>query len=279
MTDAVNEPAHYNKQGIEVIDVIEAYTPNSPHLANVLKYVCRHSYKGKPVQDLKKAAWYLRRAITLAIEKENLDSWEPPSVPDLEALYEASKDHIGPGYSPREVEVFFEGYDCRKDEETDAGLEENTPSVDVWRNEENQSGFQHGSMYRGARIRCFGCADLIPESTDPHALCEECLDDLEALEALEAGKPYIPAMNHHEFCSSLATRIAGEDVAAQKLKDEYYSFDRHEIQGYCASCDAEIAKGQPYVLGTAEGFDKGLKFCRLYCVKSLKAWQTEGLKK
>jgi hypothetical protein len=35
--DVVNNPKHYNKQGIEVIEVIEAYTPNSPHLANVLK--------------------------------------------------------------------------------------------------------------------------------------------------------------------------------------------------------------------------------------------------
>jgi hypothetical protein len=63
--DEVNAPQHYNVNGIEVIDVIETYTPDSPHLANVLKYVCRHSYKGKPLQDLRKAAWYLARAIEL----------------------------------------------------------------------------------------------------------------------------------------------------------------------------------------------------------------------
>jgi len=63
--DNVNNPDHYNRAGIEVIDVIETYTPNSPHLANVLKYVCRHSYKGNPLEDLKKAEWYLARAITV----------------------------------------------------------------------------------------------------------------------------------------------------------------------------------------------------------------------
>lgn len=61
--DPVENPEHYNRAGIEVIDVIETYTPNSPHLANVLKYVCRHSYKGKPLEDLRKARWYLNRAI------------------------------------------------------------------------------------------------------------------------------------------------------------------------------------------------------------------------
>jgi hypothetical protein len=30
---------------------------------NVLKYVWRYRYKGKPVEDLKKARWYLDRLI------------------------------------------------------------------------------------------------------------------------------------------------------------------------------------------------------------------------
>lgn len=63
MIDEVNNPQHYNQNGIEVIDVIETYTPDNPRLANVLKYVCRHSYKGKPLEDLEKAKWYLDREI------------------------------------------------------------------------------------------------------------------------------------------------------------------------------------------------------------------------
>jgi len=121
MTDDVNNPTHYNKQGIEVIDVIEAYTPNSPHLANVLKYVCRHSYKGTPVKDLKKAAWYLHRAITLAVYEQDLA--------DIEA---ENCEWVGPGYSERDVEVFFEGYECRKQEEDEAGPETGTPIPESW---------------------------------------------------------------------------------------------------------------------------------------------------
>jgi hypothetical protein len=108
MNDEVNNPSHYNQNGIEVIDVIETYTPDSPHLANVLKYVCRHSYKGNPLKDLRKAAWYLDRAIILIEDAEEeeclpVDEWRTKSS----------------GYSPREVEVFFQGYDCRKQEEAE----------------------------------------------------------------------------------------------------------------------------------------------------------------
>lgn len=61
--DVVNKPRHYNQNGIEVIDVIETYAPDSPHLANVIKYVCRCDYKGKKLEDLRKARWYLNRCI------------------------------------------------------------------------------------------------------------------------------------------------------------------------------------------------------------------------
>jgi len=146
MSDDVNFPTHYNQKGIEVIDVIEAYTPDSPHLANVIKYVCRHSYKGNALKDLKKASWYLDRAIVLLEQDE----------------------------SP-------------------------------------------------------------------------------------------------EFHASLASRIPGETPEAEKLKDEYYNFDRFQIIGYCANCDKELALGCPYVKSFA--FDGELKFCGHSCVDKLKDWQ------
>jgi len=165
MNDEVNNPSHYNQNGIEVIDVIETYAKHDFRLANVLKYVCRAGYKGHPLQDLQKAQWYLNRVVSEMEVAEALtdESWLDPA--------------------------------------------------------------------------------------------------------------YHPATNHHEFCSSLATRIAGEDESAQKIKDEYYKFDRFEIQGYCASCDAEIAKGQPYI--TSHWFAEDLKFCTNQCVESLKAWQKD----
>lgn len=60
--DVVNHPSHYTYAGIEVIDVIEGFRLPY-HLGNVVKYVLRHRHKGTPVQDLKKARWYLDRYI------------------------------------------------------------------------------------------------------------------------------------------------------------------------------------------------------------------------
>lgn len=60
--DPVNHPAHYTLGGIEVIDAIEAWKLTFK-LANVIKYVARADHKGKPLEDLKKAQWYLNREI------------------------------------------------------------------------------------------------------------------------------------------------------------------------------------------------------------------------
>lgn len=62
MNDMVNHPPHYRwlPNGIEVIDITE----NMPfNLGNVVKYVLRCDHKGKPVEDLEKARWYLDREI------------------------------------------------------------------------------------------------------------------------------------------------------------------------------------------------------------------------
>jgi hypothetical protein len=62
--DLVNSPPHYTNGGIETIDFIEAKDLNY-RLGNVIKYVSRAEKKGDPVQDLKKALWYLQRDIEL----------------------------------------------------------------------------------------------------------------------------------------------------------------------------------------------------------------------
>lgn len=62
MTDPINHPDHYVASDIEPIDVIEAWElPH--HLACVVKYIARHRHKGKALEDLKKARWYLDRYI------------------------------------------------------------------------------------------------------------------------------------------------------------------------------------------------------------------------
>ena len=66
--DMVNHPKHYKaKNGMEVIDVIEAFTANlegyeATHTGNVIKYICRWKEKSG-LEDLKKAQWYLNRLI------------------------------------------------------------------------------------------------------------------------------------------------------------------------------------------------------------------------
>lgn len=62
--DPVNRPAHYTSSGIETIDAIEAWDLDY-RLGNVVKYVSRAGKKdpAKTVEDLRKARWYLDRAI------------------------------------------------------------------------------------------------------------------------------------------------------------------------------------------------------------------------
>lgn len=63
-TDLVNHPPHYKAGGVETIDFIEAKDLNY-RLGNVVKYVSRAGRKGDPLEDLKKAAWYLNREIAV----------------------------------------------------------------------------------------------------------------------------------------------------------------------------------------------------------------------
>lgn len=73
----VSHPSHYrSKNGLEVIDVIEAFTADLTGIeavdtANVIKYICRWKKKNG-LQDLKKAMWYLTNLINhLDVEKES----------------------------------------------------------------------------------------------------------------------------------------------------------------------------------------------------------------
>lgn len=61
--EAVNHPAHYNQHpsGIECITVVEHMTFN---VGNAVKYLWRAGVKSEsPIEDLKKAAWYIQREI------------------------------------------------------------------------------------------------------------------------------------------------------------------------------------------------------------------------
>ena len=59
--DIINHPEHYT-QGIETIDYIRSWNMDYVR-GNIIKYITRFPYKGTPLQDLKKAKWYLEYLI------------------------------------------------------------------------------------------------------------------------------------------------------------------------------------------------------------------------
>lgn len=75
-SDNVNKPTHYNHnhKGVECIAAIEAaLTPEEFRgylKGNIIKYNWRERYKNG-LEDLKKAAWYLAKLITLTEKEKN----------------------------------------------------------------------------------------------------------------------------------------------------------------------------------------------------------------
>tara|TARA_X000001382_G_scaffold26417_1_gene16913 strand:+ start:969 stop:1427 length:459 start_codon:yes stop_codon:yes gene_type:complete len=81
--DDVNHPEHYASSSIECIDAMEAMVDSQGrdyqiHLSGhmfylwqvIFKYVWRWPFKEKPIEDLKKAEFYLKKLIK-ALEKTN----------------------------------------------------------------------------------------------------------------------------------------------------------------------------------------------------------------
>ncbi len=70
----VENPPHYNHAGIECIEAIEESMSSVAFKGylkgNCMKYLWRYDYKGKQVEDLKKAGWYLNK-LTKMVAEEN----------------------------------------------------------------------------------------------------------------------------------------------------------------------------------------------------------------
>lgn len=63
--DKINTPKHYRRGTPEVIDIISGLEPRAGFLqANAIKYLMRAPYKGSYREDLEKAQWYAKRAIS-----------------------------------------------------------------------------------------------------------------------------------------------------------------------------------------------------------------------
>jgi hypothetical protein len=70
--DNVHRPEHYNTGSMECIDAIRGMLTDDEYIGylkgNAMKYLWRSSYKGKPVEDLRKGRWYEERLITHMLE-------------------------------------------------------------------------------------------------------------------------------------------------------------------------------------------------------------------
>ena len=70
MNDPVNYPSHYTSGQMEVIDLLEQAVSEAPLPVpgalqwQALKYLNRMWLKGKPLEDARKARWYLDRLIS-----------------------------------------------------------------------------------------------------------------------------------------------------------------------------------------------------------------------
>lgn len=62
MAEAVNHPKHYTSHpsGVECITITEHMGFN---VGNAIKYLWRADEKGRALEDLRKAEWYIRREI------------------------------------------------------------------------------------------------------------------------------------------------------------------------------------------------------------------------
>ena len=71
--DLVYNPSHYNTGNIECIDAIEESMSSVAFKGylkgNCMKYLWRYDYKGKQVEDLQKATWYLNKLTEMVIDE------------------------------------------------------------------------------------------------------------------------------------------------------------------------------------------------------------------
>lgn len=67
--DMVNNPKHYNsnKSGVECIEVVEHMSFN---VGNAVKYLWRADDKGDPIENLRKAEWYVKREIEKRLKEK-----------------------------------------------------------------------------------------------------------------------------------------------------------------------------------------------------------------
>lgn len=73
--DMVNHPEHYETNGVECIDAMVASqgaeAVQNYCVCNAFKYIWRHQHKGKSVEDIQKAIWYLNKYVELNEDQDS----------------------------------------------------------------------------------------------------------------------------------------------------------------------------------------------------------------
>jgi Protein of unknwon function (DUF3310) len=85
MNDPINKPNHYNwhPSGVQCVEISEHFTAN---ISKAIDYLWRHNHKGTPIEDLKKAAWFIQREIK-CMNKYLEDQLEPSLQPPEESVW------------------------------------------------------------------------------------------------------------------------------------------------------------------------------------------------
>lgn len=91
--DPVEHPSHYTYGKYEVIDVLSEFFANDPLCWQVGKYIMRYQHKGKPLEDLKKARFYLNRRI------EEYESPKAEECPNQSCAHHDSEEDNNCGVS------------------------------------------------------------------------------------------------------------------------------------------------------------------------------------
>ncbi len=67
VSDSANSPPHYQNGTMETIEIMENQMSVERFLGylegSIIKYISRYEYKKNPLEDLKKAEWFLRKLI------------------------------------------------------------------------------------------------------------------------------------------------------------------------------------------------------------------------
>lgn len=184
--DDVSHPKHYNSHpsGVEVKEITGPMA--CPHLANTVKYLCRHKLKGNPTQDLRKAAEYARFEASRRLSAIRWGgyvspvSWEAPRWRADYAPFWKYIEHE-PDWFVRELLIDVWNADKTDDEDAAKKLNEIADRMRGRANmeERNAKFFANMESEVGAKLAEWSAAEPKPEHFDPigAALGEPIMDE------------------------------------------------------------------------------------------------------